>query len=162
MGHFGSTLAHLHDSGCALRIFQKIFTMKGTKKHTKFILVVFVKKNLFRVFSDTWHKARIHKNLSVTEKIFFWENILSKMVKNLSAVAPKTDFFWIFFAEWFNGFIVLLNSNNISNFILGQSSKIKLLMLLLLLFNFCLSVFDYLCLYSVLYCMFFLFSYLVL
>ena len=121
MGHFGSTLAHLHDSGCTLKIFQKIFTMKGTKKHMKFILVVFVKKSLFRVFSDTWHKARIHKNLSVTEKKFFGENILSKMVKNLSAVAPKTDFFWIFFGEWFNGFIVLLNSNNISNFMLGHN-----------------------------------------
>ena len=29
----------------------------------------------------------------------FWENILSKMVKKMSAVAPKTDFFWIVFSK---------------------------------------------------------------
>ena len=33
----------------------------------KFILVVFVKKNLLKVFCDTLHKARVCKNLCVTE-----------------------------------------------------------------------------------------------
>ena len=41
------------------------------------------------VISDTLHKARVDKNLCVTIKKKNWENIMSKIVKNLLAVAPK-------------------------------------------------------------------------
>ena len=42
------------------------------------------------------------------------------MIKELLEVAPKTDFFWIFFANKFDGFIDRLINNNISNFILDH------------------------------------------
>ena len=53
-------------------------------------------------FSDTLHKCRAHENLCVTEKKL-GENILSKMEKKLSSVAPKREtcfgFFFLFFAN---------------------------------------------------------------
>ena len=72
-----------------------------------------MKKNLLKVFCDTLHKARVCKNLCVTEN-----KVLGKyFVKKSSALAPKTeDFFWIFSADPFNGY-----NNKISNFILGYS-----------------------------------------
>lgn len=82
----------------------------------KFILVVFVKKNLLKVFCDTLHKARVCKNLCVTKQSF-GKIFCQKCLKKSSALAPKTeDFFWIFSADPFNGY-----NNKISNFILGYS-----------------------------------------
>ena len=47
-------------------------------------------------FSDTSHKAGVHKNLCVTEKKNC-ESILSKIVKKIVSSSPKNrDFFWIF------------------------------------------------------------------
>ena len=62
-------------------------------------------------FSDTLHKAK-DQNVCVTEK-----KLGKYFVKNDKA--QKQTSFGFFVANWFNGFIVLLN-NNISNFILGN------------------------------------------
>ena len=52
------------------------------------MLVVFARKNLLRVFSNTLRKARIHKNLCVTGKKI-GKNILSKIVKKNCQQLPQ-------------------------------------------------------------------------
>ena len=79
-------------------------------------------------FSDTLHKTRVHKTLCGNEKKF-WKYILSKKVKKTVNSNLKNRlllffcflllllllfFIFLFFANWFNAFIVLLSKNSIS------------------------------------------------
>ena len=74
-------------------------------------------------FSDTLHEAKAQKKLRITEKKN-WKIFFQKLVKNIASSSRNNrDFLWCFFANWFNGCIVLLNNKNISTFILGHNDS---------------------------------------
>ena len=100
-----------------------------------------------------FQKASVHKNLCVTEKMF-WENILSKMVKKI--VSKNRDSLWIFFLQIdLMVFLFIKQQQHKQLYFSSEWSKIRLLMLiLLLLFSFCLLIFNCLCFFIVLHCFF--------
>ena len=56
MGHLGPRTAHSHISGSAVSIVLQFCTMKGAKKDMKIILMVFLRKILFRAIRSFWSK----------------------------------------------------------------------------------------------------------
>ena len=106
-------------------------------------------------FSDTLHKAKIHKNFCNKKKL---RKYFIKNGEESHQQKQKQASFGFFFANWFNGFIVLLNNSNISNFILGHNDlKLDCLCYCYCCcLIFCISIFDYLCFSIALHFIFFL------
>ena len=117
----------LYNSGFTLTLFL-FTTIKGAKRYMKLKCFFLFKRipgwgkwTVLESNFSAFLKLRIHsKDFS---KFCTLEGVKKhKYVKNGKRIVcscPRNRDFWMFFANWFNGFIVLfINSKNISNFIL--------------------------------------------
>ena len=59
----GLKMVDPHNSGSTLTIFWKFCTVKGAKRHMKFILVIFAKNIFLRVNSLLWPEYIVHLEL---------------------------------------------------------------------------------------------------
>ena len=71
MGHLGPRKVYPHNSGSSVGIALQFYTMKGAKRGMEIILLLFLKKILFRQFGYIGLKLVLPHNFGPALRFFF-------------------------------------------------------------------------------------------